>query len=271
LKHFGTNNWVVIYISNNQSEYKGLLFFPKTLFFCVMKAMIVVSYLLLCFCIPSIAQEKDKRLTFYPTLSLVGGFPTGIFKTHFDKNMMAGFNIGGFISPIHAEHFWQPGLQFEILFTSTDNDKWNGLDVQTSTAFVRLNLMNRFRASFTDKIDPFFDLAFGINLSSTTTSYDIVDEKSFWEAFLLNQDDDIQNIQLQEFNNSAINASFGIGVFYRRLLIVQMKYSVSPEIAYVNKDDIIISAEEVNYAPTKSKMHMMLLCIGINVGELGLY
>lgn len=230
------------------------------------------AIILLLFCFFSkvgFAQNAERnRLGFYPTISFLTSFPAGTFKADFDRDVLLGFNVDGVITPVKKNHFWQPGAQIELLLTSNKKDAWKGIEVETGSAFFKFNLINRIRPSYTGRIDPFFEVAYGLNVSSTTTNYEIVDEATFWEEFLLGQEDEIQTVQIKEHNDISSNFAIGIGAFIKNLLMVQLKYNVSPNIEFVNKENIVIINDSVQYQPVKSNMHTISLSVGINFGSL---
>jgi hypothetical protein len=209
--------------------------------------------------------EERNKLGFYPTISFLTGFPAGTFKTDYDCKVILGFNIDGVINPLKKNHFWQPGAQVEFLLTGNKKDTWKGIEVETGGAFIKLNIINRIRPSHTGKIDPFFEFAYGLNISSTTTSYEIVDEATFWEEFFLDQDDEIITEQLNDYTDTASNLAIGIGAFIKNLVVVQVKYNMSPEIGFVTKEGIVVVNDRIDYNPTKAKMHTITLSIGIGL------
>ena len=218
-----------------------------------------------CLCTLSMAQDEVRnKLGFYPTASFLTGFPAGTFQSDFDRKVLFGFNVDGVITPVKKNHFWQPGAQIEFLLTGNKKDTWKGIEVETGGAFIKLNLINRIRPSHTGKIDPFFEFAYGLNISSTTTNYQIIDEATFWEEFLLGQDDEIVTVELKDYTDTSSNLAIGIGAFIRNMVVVQLKYNVSPHIGFVTKEDIVVENERIDYRPTKSDMHTISLSIGIS-------
>jgi hypothetical protein len=212
------------------------------------------------------AQDEERnKIGFYPTISFLTAFPAGTFKNDFDRKVLLGFNVDGVIIPVKKIPFWQPGAQVEFLFTGNKKDTWKGIEVETGGAFIKLNIINRIRPSHTGKIDPFFEFAYGLNISATTTSYEIVDEATFWEEFFLNQDDEIIREQLNDYTDTSSNLGIGIGVFIKNLVVVQVKYNISPDIGFVTKEGIVVVNDRIDYNPTKADMHTISLSIGFSL------
>lgn len=223
--------------------------------------------ILACCCLynTGMAQDEERnKLGFYPTVSFLSGFPAGTFKSDFDRDVLFGFNFDGVIAPVKKMPFWQPGAQVEFLLTGNEKDSWKGIQVETGGAFIKLNLINRIRPSHTGKIDPFFEFAYGLSISSTTTNYEIYDEATFWEEFLLGQDDEFVTVELKDYTDTAPNMGIGIGAFIHNLVVVQVKYNLSPEIGFVRKENIVVVNDHIDYKPTKADMHTISLSIGIS-------
>jgi len=228
----------------------------------------IISFTLIFCCISSIGftqDENENSLGFYPTISFLTGFPAGTFKNDFDRKVLLGFNADGVITPLKKYHFWQPGVQVEFLLTGNKKDTWKGIKVETGGAFIKLNLINRIRPTHTGNIDPFFEFAYGLNISSTSTTYEVVDEATFWEEFLLGADDEISTEQLNDYTDTASNLGIGIGAFIKNKIVVQMKYNISPEIGFVRRQNVVVVNDRIDYKPTNADMHTISLSIGFSL------
>ena len=215
------------------------------------------------------------KLGIYNTMSLLMGFPNNSFRTSYDKNVLWGFNLDLVFTPIKKNHFWQIGGQMDFLFGPTEKDLWNGIEVETWSTFTKFNIINRIRILNSKRINPFIELAYGRIKSRTATGYEVVDEQSFielliWEGILGHEDDYVANqyVSLDRYKDSNKSITIGIGAVINKVLIVQLKYSTSPEMGFVNKGDFIINNDQVIYNPTRSKIETITLSIGLSFEKL---
>lgn len=210
-----------------------------------------------------VEEKNENKLHFYPTINLLIGNPVQEFWANYSKQRLWGGNLDIVCAPFKKARFIEPGIQFEIYPSANLKDTWDGIEVETSSFFVRFNAMTRLRINRSSNLAPYLEFGYGLNLSSTTTSYEIVDKASFWGS-LLGEEDEYEEVTLNDFEDYSQNFYAGVGLNLYRWITLQVKYNYSPLISYVQKDDIYVSDSEVKYDITKSKMQMVVISIGIN-------
>ena len=149
-----------------------------------------------------------------------------------------------------------------------DKDNWKGIEINSTGAFFKLNLVNRFRIYKRGIIDPFVEMVFGFNWSSTSTTYQIVDEATFFEEFFLGLDDEVQIVSVKEHEDVTMNMGIGAGVFIADIGMVTLKFNYSPEIEYVTKENIIVNNDELTYLPSSTRITTVSLAIGVSMEKL---
>jgi hypothetical protein len=214
---------------------------------------------------PAQENEFNNPLRFYPTVNLLIGNPVQDFWENYSKQRLWGFNFDLVFNLAQTARWWQPGLQFDIYPFGNKKGTWNGIEVTTSGAFVKANIINRLRFLSESKVSPFVELGYGIHLSSTTTSYEIVDEATFFEEFFLNEEDEYETVNAKEFFDASHNFAVGAGLVFNRVITFQVKYNVTPTLTYVQKDDVKVSGNLIDYETTDSKMQMIVVSIGFTL------
>lgn len=209
-------------------------------------------------------EQEDKKI--YLAVNLHTGLPMYEFKTNYDKKVFWMVSMDLFFRPFQKKNIWEPGLQFEgVLTEKTKYNNWNGLNISTSSSFIRLNQLNRFRLSNSGNFTPFIETSTGLQFSITQSSYKIVNEASFIEKFLFNAEDEIEQNVVQDYISTSLNTAFGIGFLYKKLLTFQIKYNFSPSIEYITNDNIMVNEGNIEYIPRKSELHMFVICLGISL------
>lgn len=214
----------------------------------------------------SFSQEKKKnKLDFYPTINVLMGNAIDEFHENFSKNTLWGFNVDGVISPFQEAKAWELGAQLEFYFTGSREDVWNGIEVKSQSSFIRLNFVNRIRPFKKGPVDPFLEFSYGLNTSITTTSYEIVDEATFFEQFLLKREDVVNTETVKDYYDVSQNFAIGIGMVIKNIAVLQVKYNYNPEISYIQKEDITVTNYSVRYDPSKSKIQMITISLGFSL------
>ncbi len=210
----------------------------------------------------------DNKLNFYPTINLFIGNPVQEFWSNYSKQNLWGFNIDGVITPFKKAQFFETGVQIEILPSSNRNDTWQGIEVNSSSTISRFNAISRFRVAKQSKISPYIELGYGLNITSTQTSYEIVDEATFLEVFLWEAEDVTETVKVKDFHDYGHNLYAGVGLNLYNWINLQVKYNYSPTIEFVQKDGIKVEDSSINYETTSSKIQMLVITVGISFDKL---
>jgi len=177
--------------------------------------------------------------------NFVVGFPQNEFKTNYDRKILPGLNLDFTFTPARKASYWKTGAQMEVLFGGQEKNDWSGLELRSSTAFMSINSVNRFLPQESMTIKPFVEFGLGLNFSFTSSTYEIYDKASFWEKFLLGEEDQVETITVKDHNDMDLNLSFGIGAIIKDIACVQVKYNYIPEVVYVSPGGI--SAKQSGY------------------------
>lgn len=238
-----------------------------------MKPLFVLLCACLLFC-PSLllAQEEtdeEPKESFWGrsgvdfSANFVMGIPQGEFRDNIHQDILPGFNLDLAFSPSKNAQFWKVGAQFEALFSKRQNTDWDGIDIHTSTNFLAINFITRLQPTRPMAIKPFAELAVGLNLSYTSSSYEIYDDVSFWEQFLLGREDESETIKLNDHNDVDKNFTIGAGIIIKRLVVLQLKYNYVPHVVYVNPASVSFVDEVIEYDYSNTRVGMLSLSIGL--------
>jgi len=100
----------------------------------------VIIILVCCLGISTLSRGQDEALRFYPTFSILTGFPVGDFRTSYSGKTQWGFSSDLLFVPVRDYRFWQIGVQMEYLNGMVKKDLWKGIEVETRSGFAKLNL-----------------------------------------------------------------------------------------------------------------------------------
>ena len=229
-------------------------------------------FLVLLLARPGFSQEEESEFEnskqFYPTINLLVANPVQEFWANYSKQRLWGFNFDLVYSAVKSAMFWQPGFQLEYYPIGTQKATWHGLEVETSGAFTKINLISRFRFLNFSKLSPYIELGYGLHLSSTTTTYEIVDEATFFEEVVFDKEDYTETVKAKEFYDATHNFSVGAGICFNRLITFQIKYNVTPLFKFVEKDDVTVTQTSIDYKITESKMLMFVVSVGFSLEKM---
>lgn len=191
----------------------------------------------------------------------------GEFRETYQKDLLFGFNFEATFIPFKKIKFWNLGGQFEAFINAKNKDDYHGVELITQNVFLRLNMVNKIQPYRDMKVKPFFVIDYGFNVSSTSSSYEIVDEASFLEKFLLNEEDVVVNETVMKHSDFNYNISLGVGLVFNELLSISCKYNYVPETTYVKKDGVYIDNGELKYKYSASAIKLLVVGIGISVSS----
>jgi len=207
-------------------------------------------------------QKPTGYLTFSPAISRL----LGEFSDTMNKKFIWGFNMEVAFPVSKKNPFWDMGFQLEMFFPSNKKDMWDGIELKTNTMFTKINLLNRIRPFRGLRVEPYFDLTLGLNISSTETSYEVVDKATFLEKFLFDNEDEVETVSLKKFNDTSYSLGLGSGVIINKTFIIQVRYNYSPETEFVKRKGVIVNSDgSVDYSPSKSKMEAFTISVGFTL------
>ena len=215
--------------------------------------------------------QSSGLVLYYPSVSLLEGNPYGEFRKKFPQKGMFGFTIDAVLVPYPQQSFWEPGFQVEAFLLSNKDDMWKGIEVKTSRAFFKLNFINRIKPLAPATVDPFFEFGYGVNISSTSTQYEIVDKATFAEEFFLGEEDNIETVNVKDFADAQHNISIGVGAIIAQHITVQLKYSYSPEIEFIEAKNIFVVNDRIEYKPSRSTMELITFSVGWSFDKMVLF
>jgi len=204
------------------------------------------------------AEEKN----IYATLNALAGIAVQDYKENSSKDVLMGVSFDVTTVPFKKFRPWELGGQFEFLHAGTKKDEWSGLELKSKSMFYKLNLINRIRPIKKGPVDPFIELAYGVNMSYTKSSYEIVDETTFLEEFLLNAEDVGETETVKKQTGFSQNFAFGVGAVIKHF-VFQVKYNYCPNIKHVKKEDIHVVDDEIVYDSSKSKLQLVTVCLEV--------
>lgn len=191
--------------------------------------------------------------------------PIGEFNDKLSKKVLWGLDFGLVVVPYKKAAFWETGLQIGVLFPGSRKDKWNGIELKTSSALADFNLINRFRPFRQHHVEPFLDLSGGISYSSVSSSYEITDKATFLEEFFLDEEDEVETEVVKDFRHASWGVGIGAGVIINRTFIFELSYNYSPEVEFVNKEDVTVEGGEVIYRSSKSTKELVVFSVGLSL------
>ena len=209
-------------------------------------------------------ESSESGVVVHPTVNLLIGNPVQDFWETYSKQRLWGFDIG-VVFPLNKSPWFQPGVLFEVYPFGTDKATYKGIEVKTSGAFIKGNMVGRFRFLNEQNISPFIELGYGFNLSSTSTTYEIVDEATFFEEFFLDEEDVSETVTVKDHTHGAHNFNAGAGIVFNRLITFQVKYNLTSVMRYVERDDVKVTDNSVTYRISESPMQMIVVSVGFSL------
>jgi len=227
----------------------------------VVICLVLFSLVFLNIVIPQDNTEKEKNI--FLTLNGLISIPIQEYKNDLSKDVFFGFSTDVTTVPFNNIQFWEMGGQFEFIHAGKKKDEWKGLELKSKSQFYRLNFINRIRPVRRGPVDPFIELAYGVNMSYTNSSYEIVDEVTFLEQFLFNAEDVSETKVEKEKYGFSQNINVGIGAIFGNIFVVQVKYNYCPNIQHVKKEDIYIEDDEIMYETCNLNMQLLTVSLGL--------
>jgi hypothetical protein len=213
-------------------------------------------------------DDRQKPIGYF-TISPAIAKSVGEFATNLNKKILWSFNFDVVFRPFKKVRFWEPGVQFDFNFLRNRKDRWNGIELKTQGLIAKINLINRIRPFKGQRIEPFLDLTYGLNISTTSTDYEVVDKATFVESFFFDIEDEIETVSVKSFTDASYVIGLGAGIIIKELYMIQLRYNYSPEIEFINRENVVINADgSVGYTPSKSKMETLNLSVGITFEKL---
>ncbi|MBK3519200.1 hypothetical protein [Carboxylicivirga marina] len=209
-------------------------------------------------------QWHYEAMNAYITINLINGMPIDNFSSNYSRHNLWGVSSDLVLSPISSFISWQPGVLYEYYHGGTDKADWYGFELISKSSFNKFNFINRFRFLVRKRTSPYFEVGVGRIWSKTKSEYTIVDEATFWEEFLFNEEDEYETHKVKKVNDSAVNFSIGVGCVFNNWINFQVKYTSSEPVTYVQKDNISVSAPAIYYRSTSSKIEMIVLSLGLS-------
>jgi len=207
-------------------------------------------------------ENTAEESKIYIALNGLVGITVFDYKKNSSKDILMGINFDVTTVPFKKFRTWELGGQFEYLHAGNKKDEWKGLELKSKSSFYKLNIINRLRPLKKGSFNPFIELAYGVNMSYTKSSYQIVDETTFLEEFLLNAEDVGETESVKRHYGFSQNIAFGVGAVIKHF-IFQVKYNFCPNINHVKKEDIYVVNDEIVYDTGKSKLQLVIVCLGI--------
>ena len=202
---------------------------------------------------------------FYPSITLTEGNPIGEFKNSLSRKALWGGTIDVVFRAFDNLPAWEPGGSLEFLSLGQRKDSWNGIEVTTSSALIRLNLMSRIRPLKEGMFNPFFEFTYGIDINSTSTSYEIVDRATFADKFFFGDQDKVENVDVHSFNDYSPNVGIGLGMVIDRLVTVQIQYNYCPTVDFIDAQNVTVVNDTVEYGRSTSSIEMFVVKIGVSL------
>lgn len=223
------------------------------------------------FFFPSVKGQntfKDKYIV-YPNFQFGVGFPQQNLQNYVDPWRFV-FNIDALISGRdHPASLLETGLHFGLVSIGSKIDKVDGLEITTSSEMIDLSYIIGFKIPITRSFKLRPNFAIGINFATTSSSYEIVDEATFFERFTGFQEEDlVQEVQVNNFNDNDGIYGFGFGVIYKEIFFVDFRVLRGGIIRFVDKKSIYVEDSEILYAPQESSVNFFTVGLGFSLIKL---
>ena len=209
--------------------------------------------------------DEWNTYSFYPTISLAEGNPMGEFKSSLSRKALWGGTIDIVFRAFDNLPAWEPGGSVEFLSLGQRKDSWNGIEVTTSSALVRLNLMSRIRPLKVGMFNPFIEITYGLDINSTSSSYEIVDRATFVDNVLFGNEDRVEQVDVHNFNDYSPNVGIGLGMVFNRLVTVQFQYNYCPTVDFIDTQNVMVAGNTIEYGRSTSSIEMFVVKIGVSL------
>jgi hypothetical protein len=101
-------------------------------------------------------------------------------------------------------------------------------------------------------------------MANTESTYEIVDEPTFFEAFFFGQQTTVENKTVKSFTDYGLFQGVGFGLDYR-MLFVHIRYIQGVRMDFVSKEGVYVEDTEIRYDAISSPVRYFTVGLGINI------
>ena len=211
----------------------------------------------------STESSKPSR-PFYIGLFSQLAIPQGTFKEY--SNARAGFRIEAGRS-FKNNPAIGGGMEFSAIFSGSKKDVFRGMEVKTSSTLFEIHPFVRWTPIKKQTLKPYMDFSTGITVAYTSTNSKIVHSvpaDTFLEQVLFGDDTQVETVSQKHNTSTNLSFSIGTGVIIKNLLMVGIRYQHTNPVRYIDKNDVYIENNAIQYDVKHIPMDMIVVTIGIS-------
>ena len=184
-------------------------------------------------------------------------------------DVMFQFHTDWVYSPFPSENVVGLGLQFGLVHLATTFEDVPGGNIESHSNLFDISLLGRIRVPFKLPIRPYFDISYGLGISHTKSKLIVVDEATFLEELLFDEEDEISKETVKKFSNTRGLFGLGAGLEYKKRFYVHFRMYNGGDMEFVNEEGIRISdSGGVTYDQKPAKLKFYTIGVGINFHNL---
>ena len=209
-------------------------------------------------------QSSKPSRPFYMGLFSQLAIPQGTFKEY--SNARAGFRVEAGRS-FKNNPAIAGGMEFSAIFSGSKKDIFRDMEVKTNSSLYEIHPFVRWTPIKKQTLKPYIDFSTGITVAYTSTNSKIVHSvpaDSFVEQLLFGDETQVETVSQKHNTSANLSFSIGTGVIIKKLLMVGIRYQHTNPVRYVDKNDVYIENNTIQYNVKRIPLDMIVVTIGIS-------
>ena len=211
----------------------------------------------------------EDRFDWYPNLEFSAVTLRG---TLAEEIQPLRFGFDGYILLSPRAYQWsllETGAGLGLVFIGDQTDNADGLQISTSSTVLSVNYLLGAVVPLSENFSIRVNASTGVNISNTTSSYEIVDRATFLEDLLGIQDEDIiEKVQVNEFTDTGPMYRIGGGLLFKNTIYLNFSYTTGGSLRFVTRDGISVEGDTIVYRPERSALRYFSIGLGLSFERL---
>jgi hypothetical protein len=210
------------------------------------------------------AQPAKVSRPFYVSLLGQLALPQGDLKTY--SNARGGFRIEAGKS-FKKHPSLGGGAEFTAIFSGSKKDVYKGMEVKSNSSLYEIHPFVRWTPIKKQNLKPYFDISTGITVAYTSTDSKIVHAvpaETFIDQLLWGDDTKVETVSQKDNTSANLSFSIGTGVIIKKLLMVGIRYQHTNPVSYIDKSDVYIENNTIQYDVKRMPLDMIVVTVGIS-------
>jgi len=209
------------------------------------------------------AQTSKPSRLFYMSLLSQMAVPQGTFKEY--STTRGGFRIEAGKS-FKKNPSLGAGLELTGIFSGSKKDIFKGMEVKSNSNLIEIHPFVRWTPIKKQSVKPYIDISTGITGATTSTNSKIehsVPAETLVDQLLWGNDTQVETVSQKDNTSTNLSFSIGTGVIIKKLLMVGIRYQHTNPVSYIDKNDVYIENNVIQYDVKRVPLDMIVVTIGI--------